>query len=333
MLLTDRNFNTSFYEVTGGGDPVLYQHLFNLNPISLLNCKENKKNIQNEKYSNFFKKYIEFYPNQKLPNNSFLDWFIGFSEADGSWTIAKRGDLHFVITQSNCDLKLLNYIKYNLGFGNIQIQSKKNNTYRFIIQDIKNLYLICLIFNGNMYFPSRHLKFQKFLAAFNEKIMLKKEDKLIKNNLLNLILPNTNLLTPSLNNAWLSGFIDSEGCFSISINIKTKKYTNKFDLSQKWEINIPTLLKISNLLHGEKYQNSISNKVYKHFEKNCFYIRIHKIEICQSFYFYFNNYPLQSKKKESYFKWKELHIKLLNKEHLNPDLILNLHSLSKQINS
>lgn len=28
MLLTDRNFNTSFYEVQGGGDPVLYQHLF-----------------------------------------------------------------------------------------------------------------------------------------------------------------------------------------------------------------------------------------------------------------------------------------------------------------
>lgn len=28
MLLTDRNFNTSFFEVAGGGDPVLYQHLF-----------------------------------------------------------------------------------------------------------------------------------------------------------------------------------------------------------------------------------------------------------------------------------------------------------------
>lgn len=28
MLLTDRNFNTSFFEVGGGGDPVLYQHLF-----------------------------------------------------------------------------------------------------------------------------------------------------------------------------------------------------------------------------------------------------------------------------------------------------------------
>ncbi|KAG1258273.1 hypothetical protein G6F68_008861 [Rhizopus microsporus] len=28
MLLTDRNFNTSFYEPAGGGDPLLYQHLF-----------------------------------------------------------------------------------------------------------------------------------------------------------------------------------------------------------------------------------------------------------------------------------------------------------------
>jgi len=28
MLLTDRNFNTTFFDPIYGGDPILYQHLF-----------------------------------------------------------------------------------------------------------------------------------------------------------------------------------------------------------------------------------------------------------------------------------------------------------------
>ena len=39
MILTDRNFNTSFFEIAGGGDPILYQHLFSnifLSTLSIL---------------------------------------------------------------------------------------------------------------------------------------------------------------------------------------------------------------------------------------------------------------------------------------------------------
>lgn len=36
MLLTDRNFNTSFFDVTGGGDPILYNIYFGF--LVILKC-------------------------------------------------------------------------------------------------------------------------------------------------------------------------------------------------------------------------------------------------------------------------------------------------------
>jgi cytochrome c oxidase subunit 1 len=71
------------------------------------------------------------------------------------------------------DVKSLYYIKDNLGFGKVIKQSVKQNTHRFVIQDIRNLYLICLLFNGNMVFPTRNARFLTFLSSFNEKLLKK----------------------------------------------------------------------------------------------------------------------------------------------------------------
>lgn len=140
------------------GDPILFQHLFfqvlliNLSlPILATNIKftqKTKDQIKIFNFYSFYSKFKEYYPNYKLPSTEFLEWFVGFTEGEGSFTLAKRGDLAFIVTQSSSDINSLNYIKDNLGFGRVVIQSTKQNTHRFVVQDVKNLTLICLIFNG-----------------------------------------------------------------------------------------------------------------------------------------------------------------------------------------
>lgn len=179
-------------------------------------------------FTSFYTKFKENYPNFNIPSQKFLEWFIGFAEGEGSFILAKRGDLAFVITQSTEDVQILNYIKNNLGFGKVIKQSVKQNTHRYVIQDIKNLSLISEIFNGNMVFPTRNARFLTFLSSLNE--------KLLKQNMIT-INPLNNIVNPNINDAWLSGITDGEGCFSCSILSKNKVFRFRFILTQKWEAN------------------------------------------------------------------------------------------------
>lgn len=148
MVLTDRNFNTSFFETAGGGDPILFQHLFLLKIglfvlftkflIIYISSGLDSTMQKSFEFSSFYSKFKEYYPDLKQPDSRFLEWLIGFSEGEGSFIIAKRGDLSFVVTQSSSDIDVLNYIKDNLGFGRVIKQSIKQNTHRFVIQDFKN---------------------------------------------------------------------------------------------------------------------------------------------------------------------------------------------------
>ena len=332
MILTDRNFNTSFFEVAGGGDPILYQHLFLREKLLLLllfimfvmsksRLFSSKISYYNKTYNfeSFYSKFNEYYPKAKKPSVQFLQWFIGFSEGEGSFIIAKRGDLSFVITQSTIDINSLNYIKDNLGFGKVVVQSSKQKTHRFIVQDVKNLTLISLIFNGNMVFPTRNARFLTFLSIFNE--------RLLKNNM-DILKPKINTIIPTLQDAWLSGITDGEGSFTCSLLSNSSAFRYRYILTQKWEANKYVLEHIQNILKNY----STDGSVVSHSVDNVWELRINGVKNCQGLFTYFDEFNLVTKKKDSYLKWKAIHSRLVNKEHLNKDIRSELIYLAKGIN-
>ena len=354
MLLTDRNFNTSFFIPAGGGDPVLYQHLF-LVPIScgVFQASSRKKGLlyacsrpnsssiydtkclqQNQTFDfsslyNFFNSlYNNSYNSIQLVQkwkkckytSSFLTWFIGFTEGDGSFIITNRENLMFVITQSSTDIKILEYIQQNLGIGSVIKQGKR--THRFIIQDILGIYIILLIFNGNLVLPTRRKNFLNFLNKFNSKVYSGK----IKNTLFPSLPSKDRNICPSLDNPWISGFTDAEGCFTVSLfNRMTAPYFNfRFILSQKQEINLAILSSFINLFKGGSIEpHSIPS--------NYSYI-LSGIKNCYNVYPYFSRFPLKSKKILSYQKWQVIHSSLAAGEHLIPEKRKQLVKLSKEVN-
>nr|YP_010710796.1 hypothetical protein P2Z26_mgp20 [Gonatophragmium mori]WCZ71160.1 hypothetical protein [Gonatophragmium mori] len=277
------------------------------------------KEYQSFEFFIFYSKFKEFYPNLNNPDNKFLEWFIGFCEGEGSFIIAKRGDLSFVVTQSSSDIETLNYIKKNLGFGKVIKQSIKNNTHRFVIQDFKNIYLVCLLFNGNMVFPTRKARFLVFLSTFNE--------RLLKKNL-EIIIPINKCVLPTLKDNWLCGITDGEGSFSCSLLSNSSAFRFRFIITQKWEANRYVLEHILILLN--KY--SVKGSVVPHHENNVWELRINGLKNCEGLFIYFDDNNLVSKKLQSYLKWKLVHSKLIAKDHLNSETRLELIKLVKQIN-
>lgn len=311
MILTDRNFNTSFFDPAGGGDPVLYEHLFFLKlysvPVLLIVAPliNNKFN-----FDKFLTEYKNLYPNLPRPNKNFLEWLIGFTEGDGSFTTTTRGVPIYVITQSTKDIQILKYIQRTLGFGHIMKQGK--TTSRFVVKNKNDLLLIILLFNGNLVFPLRQRKFNLFLERYNEYS--------IRHNL--PIIPFiSDIIKPTINDYWLRGLTDAEGCFTCSI--LNKGYHFQFLLAQLGLNNYPTLLHLRELLGG---------RVSPHSKVNVFELRVYGIKNMEILFKYFDRHPLLTNKSLSYKIWKEIHQSLLNREHLSENGRIRLKIKAATIN-
>jgi hypothetical protein len=331
MVLTDRNFNTSFFEVAGGGDPILYQHLFStwtLENYLIYNTffifptfksfifKKDMSSSTNSAFdfSTFYSKYKNHLTNNNVPSDTFLTWLIGFTEGEGSFIVNNRGDLVFVITQATVDKQILDFIKEILGFGKVISQSAI--TSRYVTQNKKEIDIIISLFNGNLVLPKRQETFNKYVKGFNEWVT---KGRII----LNTVTIKNRPILPTLNDAWLSGFTDGEGCFTCSINEK-KGFSFNFNISQKWEINLKILEHFSLL-----FNNGI---VSKHSQENVYEFRIGGVNNCKVVFSYFDKYTLYTKKSLSYKLWKDIHNNLVNKDHLDRSKRQEMIEKAKMIN-
>lgn len=215
----------------------------------------------------------------------FESWLIGFAEVDGGFSIDKRGYLVFKVTQSRVDAQVLFYIKKELGFGSVTVQSKLNQTHQYRVRDKDNLLKIINIFNGNLITKNKKLQFKSWLEAFNLKY---------KTNITH-IESNEKV---NLHNGWLSGFTDAEGCFTSSAYLsKRGKHivTVRYVVSQKNDVEFSKLL--ANLIDG--YVTYV--KSYNGYNTVVNFGRLNKILS------YLHNYPLKIKKHVSYLRWLKVY--------------------------
>nr|YP_009763312.1 LAGLIDADG endonuclease [Metarhizium rileyi]QIS49090.1 LAGLIDADG endonuclease [Metarhizium rileyi] len=229
-----------------------------------------------------------------LKDDAFKLWFIGFVEGDGSFIINKDGYLEFRITQSSKDAQVLFMIKKMLGFGVVRVQDSNRNTHCYRVRDKKNLLKLISIFNGSIFLESRRKQFKLWLEAFNLKY---------KENVLYL----DKELKPSLNDSWLSGFTDTEGCFTCSITENKTKTGNlirlRYILSQKG--NSENMDHLANILGGKKH-------FIKSYDGYNVVVNTTKLSpIVQ----YFSVFSLKTKKYLTYFNWTKIYKLITNKEH------------------
>jgi hypothetical protein len=245
---------------------------------------------------------------KKKINPLFLEWFIGFSEGDGSF-IESKNRLFFIISQK--DIKILYYIRQNLGFGKVSLYDGYG---RYIVADRKNIDRLIYIFNGNLLLNKTNNRLLNWLNIRNtyspegDTKILYKTSKLLQNLDFN-------------NSSWLTGFIDAEGCYSASRKNDKRsklgfKVSLRFTIDQKDEKECLEKIKSFFGFGYIEKRNTVEGMYRVVFSGRKSLLN------CIS---YLQKYPLQSLKKVSYLRFCSIFYRLLN----NKSSILTKKSLKR----
>jgi hypothetical protein len=200
-------------------------------------------------------------------------WIIGFTEGDGYFsTYNGYYGLECTFTLTQADPKVLHKVRNYFGFGSI-FQDKKGY-WRYVVRSQKDILTLIHFFNGKLILKKRILQFQKWVQEYNK-----------KNNL--NIKP---ILTPALfnlDNAWLTGFADADGSFSLLL--QKRKDNNKYRMRIRFYLDQADALD-SLILIQSQIGGTISKKRNKKF-KNYDRLMIDTFDKANTIISYFNTFP------------------------------------------
>lgn len=254
----------------------------------------------------FKEAYRRAYPNNTMPSDAFLEWFIGFLEGDGHpGGTFDMGKSYVLVTQGVYNLTVLWYIQAVFGFGGVYRQGADGKVWRWIAANLSDVYLMALLLNGNMCLPVRRAQFAKWLVEYNKRATSIKVQYIESH------------VVPSLDHGWLSGFLDAEGSYTVSthqpIHTVVTKGTGlriKSSCSQKGLDNKPVLDIISSLYGGHTEAHSVKG--------NYMSVAIGPNNN-RKLMAYHDRYPLRTNKVYAYYDWCSFIEGFEAKYHLRSD--------------
>lgn len=300
--------------------------------------------IRGNTYDLFKKNFLYYLKKDFSKDSNWLSWFIGFLEGDGA-ILEHKGRCFFVVTQK--DDMVLHEIHETLNIGKVKhfYDNDGNRNYsRYIVSENNGIFLLYLLLNGNLVLQSRVNQLTKWNIALNN--ASKFNFCLFYTKEIPSFVDGTK--EPNLKDAWLSGFTDAEGCFSVKIaNEKGLFYVSVlFILDQKNDAAAPEVLdkigslfsennkaklRTPNINHSLELNNNTIKPCNNMFRLTLFCNDIKK-NTSSKILNYFNTYKLKTSKQNSFYIWGEILNIVLGKQPLAPENLSKVRKLRHNMN-